>query len=133
MILIFLFSIVYSSVFEFGITPYDNMHVYVKDFWNEVAGNKVSFYFDLESNLEYKKFYIGGGIKTFAGKSLTETRQFLPYKATYRFLAGYNFGNCQIGFRHYCTHPIVPYVTFDSPILFQGAYEELFIRWEIGK
>jgi len=131
--ILLLLSIVYSSAFEFGITPCDVMHVYVRDFWKEVAGNKVSFYFDLETELEYKNFFVGGGVKTFAGKSTRVRREFVPYKITYKFAAGYNFNNFQIGFRHYCIHPVVPYVTFDSPILFQGAYEELYVRWESEK
>ncbi len=128
-----LFSIVYSSAFECGITPYDNMNVYVAEFWQEVTGNKISFYFDLETQLKYKGFFIGGGIKTFAGKPITKIKEFHPYKTTYKFLVGYEYKNFQIGFRHYCIHPVVPYVTFDSPIIFQGAYEELYIRWETEK
>jgi len=126
-----LLAIVYHSAFEIGYVPRDNMQVYVRDFWDEVAGNKVNLYFDLEATIEMNKFYIGGGVKTFAGSSKRDRLDFIPYKATYRFLAGYKFNEkLEIGFRHYCIHPVVPYVTFGSPIIFQGGYEEFYIKFE---
>jgi len=128
MILLIL-NIIYSSSFEFGITPEDKMNVYLPEFWSEAAANKVSFYFNLETKIEIKKFYIGGGIKTFAGKSISDAKEFVPYKATYKFMTGFEFDKFEIGFRHYCIHPVVPYITFDNPAIFHGAYEELYIRF----
>lgn len=125
-----LFAITFDAAFEIGLTPMDKMNVYIPKFWIERTGNKISYYFDLEVELSYKNFFAGGSVTTFAGAPTSETREFVPYKAIYEFFFGYRINKyIEIGGIHECTHHIIPWITFDVPPMWQGAYEKLYIRF----
>ncbi len=53
-----------------------------------------------------------------------------PFWVTYDIALGVRLGIVEIGFRHYCTHPIQPYLTsynLKIPTI-EGSFEELYVR-----
>ena len=60
--ILLLLAITYHPAFEIGITPMDRMHVYLPEFWSEVAGNKVQGYCDMEAMVDLGHVSIGGGM-----------------------------------------------------------------------
>ena len=56
---------------------------------------------------------------------------FNPEQMAYLFGFGWRRDNFEIGFRHYCTHPIIAYMPQydDIDLFWEGSYEEVFIRF----
>ena len=53
-----------------------------------------------------------------------------PFWVTYDIAVGARLGLVEVGFRHYCTHPIQTYTTsygLQTPTI-EGSFEELYIR-----
>lgn len=93
-----------------------------------------SGYVDID--LEFALFqyaFIGGGVKTYIYR-YSNSRYFSPATVEYDFRAGLRFEPLELGFRHYCAHPVVPWVYFReiSP-QWEGGYEELYLRLEVSK
>ncbi len=92
-----------------------------------------SFYVDMEMRATAFGFlFIGGEVKTFMWKTTTGY-DFSPERMLYQFNAGLTWGPAELGFRHYCTHPISPYTAYPGPARYEGAYEELYLRLELGE
>jgi len=72
---------------------------------------------------------VGGGMRNYFWKDRGEIG-FCPYQMTFRFDAGWRNEFLDIGFRHYCMHPVVPWLALtEAPMCeWEGAYEELFVR-----
>ena len=53
-----------------------------------------------------------------------------PYQMTFLFNAGWRNENIEIGFRHYCMHPVVPFLELTGAPTqnWECSYDELFIR-----
>ena len=72
--------------------------------------------------------FIGGAVKTYINP-IEDTYQYFPFEADYLFKAGLRFDNLELGFRHFCLHPVRPYEMYYQP---QGStdasYEEFYIR-----
>lgn len=77
--------------------------------------------------------FIGGGIRTsiwYNGEGYT----FWPNRATYEFRAGARWGPLEIGWRHFCMHPVIPMFEYVHPdAIWEGAYEELYLRVSSGR
>jgi len=56
---------------------------------------------------------------------------FFPYNANYEIGGGLRFGKLELGFRHYCIHPVMPWVgrITDYKQVWEGWYEELYVRF----
>jgi len=114
---------------EVGFLPSCEFLMYKSDLRDERIVKSLSFYVDLETFLEWKYFYIGGGIKTHIWKC-RDNYTFSPDGSFYSLAFGFTFNKIEIGMRHYCIHPIVPYMTYTKPEpQWEGAYEEIFIRF----
>ena len=99
-------------------------------FINEDLYNVSTFLtFSVEA-LIYKHVFIRGYMKVLM-YPLKDTLQFWPTALSSFFTAGVVFNGVEIGWRHICTHPIVPYIGKNPIDLYsdQGA-NELYIRYE---
>ena len=58
--------------------------------------------------------------------------QFDPTTITYGINVGFRFGNFEIGFRHYCFHPVITYIrnSTEETINAEGGYEEIYIKFK---
>ncbi len=72
--------------------------------------------------------FIGGVIKTYINDK-PDDYTFSPFEADYLFKAGLRYKNLEVGFKHFCLHPVRPYEMYYEP---QGStdsgYEEFYIR-----
>ena len=72
--------------------------------------------------------FIGGAVKTYFNDK-SDSYMFSPFEADYLFKAGLRYKNIEIGFKHFCLHPVRPYEMYYQP---QGStdasYEEFYIR-----
>lgn len=111
---------------ELGLLPNYGFVMYEPDA-TVIADN--SLYTDFEASVEVYGFYVGGGMRCYFWKDL-DGYDFSPFQMTYRFDAGWRNDRLNIGFRHYCMHPVVPWSSQMPEKNWEGAYEELFIRFE---
>ena len=90
----------------------------------------VGFYLDMGLEfLLYNHFFIGGGLRTYAFKN--DKINFIPFYCDYSFTAGIRVKWFEVGFRHYCFHPVSAGVGYGSPMLnIDKSYEEIYVRVE---
>lgn len=88
-----------------------------------------SFYVDMEVRAEvFDHLFLGGEVKTLMYK-IGDGYYFMPERMLYQFTAGIFVDNFEIGIRHYCTHPIQPYLwQWNGPARWEGSYEEVYLR-----
>jgi hypothetical protein len=56
---------------------------------------------------------------------------FWPNRGAFTFETGLTFRSLELGFRHYCTHPILPYLEYNpAAVEWEGGYEEIYLRLE---
>lgn len=123
---------------EVGYMPQGDMLMYESPSFITTAG---MFYTSLETRATLGRvIFLGGMAKTFVF-STEGSLSFWPERMLYGFEAGINLGpNLELGFRHFCTHPMFPYVwagrsedpTYANGALWEGAYEEVYMRLEGG-
>ena len=119
--------LVFVFALECGLLPNTGFVMYQPDLESVVGA--VGFYTDLSASVESFGFYVGGGMRNYFWKDRGKIG-FCPYQMTFRFDAGWRNENIEIGFRHYCMHPGVPFLELTgAPVCeWEGAYEELFVR-----
>ena len=118
-------ALLFLFFLEFGFLPSGTMVQYEQPAFVQFEGD---LYTDLGALVSLYGFYIGGGVKTYMWRDKGEL-SFWPHLADYRFLAGFKYGIVEIGFRHYCIHPVVPMLAWTQPAqIWEGAYDEVFIR-----
>ncbi len=92
-----------------------------------------TFYVDMEARATLFGFlFAGGEVKTFMWK-MTDGYQFWPERMLYQFNAGLTWGPAELGWRHYCTHPVTPYLSnWIGEARWEGGYEEVYLRLTVG-
>jgi hypothetical protein len=122
--------LIFLLAFEIGTTPYngwvmqDGVHV------QETPQHYTTFEVEAEA---FEHLFIGGEIRT-RMYGVKDSWTFSPFADEYTFRAGVRFGPVEMGFRHLCTHPVVPYIASSGvDIAYEGAYEELYVRVELRR
>ena len=90
-------------------------------------------YVDFETEVRLFKYgFIGGSTKIYVNK-YNYGYTFSPETAEFDFNLGIRIAPLELGFRHYCMHPIVPWIYYTrvSP-QWEGAYEEIYLRLEVS-
>lgn len=88
----------------------------------------IDFYTYLESEIDFFNIiFLGGGMQSFFAIN-KGTKYFKPFEMNFSFFTGIRFKNFEAGFRHYCIHPIITYMTQPVKINWEGGYEELYIK-----
>ena len=106
-------------------TEYDHVKYY--------ADTRHGYYVELGIDAEWRGLFIGGSaiIDMFKKK---EGIQFWPISLCSEFGLGYRRGIFEAGYRHMCTHPVVPYFGMDRPgILRDQASNQLYVRITVVK
>ena len=113
--------------FEMGALPSYELRSY-EDLDNTVIDN-FSMYTQLEVEaVIFDYFFVSGGIKTSVFPR-GDRLGFVPYESDYIFGAGIRMENIEIGYRHLCIHPTLPYRWFLIPsVTYDGAYDEVYLR-----
>jgi len=112
---------------ELGYSPfYDSRNIFEED--NTRIRIENTYYITLDSEVVVLNYlFIGGAVKTYILGS--DNYNYFPFEADYLFKAGLRFKNLELGFRHFCLHPVRPYEMYYEPQgTTDGAYEEFYIR-----
>src|SRR4030042_1264571 len=114
---------------EPGYMPLDTWRGYVPDS-NLFVGVDLPLYANLGVEIEIAGLvFIGGSVRTEFSMKEFKVGSFSPHLMNYGFGVGIRpVEGIEIGFRHHCLHPIVPYMQ-DSGfhLTYEGAYEEIYI------
>jgi len=96
--------------------------------FDQPAPSPINFYTYLESELSFFNLvFIGGGMKSFFATH-EGTKYFKPFQMNFIFFAGIKYKQFEAGFRHYCIHPIITYMTEPVRVNWEGGYEELYFK-----
>ena len=112
---------------ELGYSPfYDSKNTSEID--NIRIRNESIYYITLDSEvILFNYLFIGGAIKTYMYG--TNDYDYWPFESDYLFKAGLRYKNIEIGFKHFCLHPVRPYEMYYQPQgSTDGSYEEFYIR-----
>ena len=113
---------------ELGVIP--NGHLKVYDF-NRSVEDGVSFYGDLnfEAQMFNNLMFLGMDAKVYMWKT-TEGYTFKPDNIEFLVTVGFRFRNIiEIGFRHYCQHPVKAWNNGNEPTVIEHWYEEIYIKF----
>lgn len=100
--------------------------------YNASENKKLCFYADFNTRIYFLDFlFFGGDMRCNFYKNNIDFIYFVPDMMTFKFSTGLKFSNFEIGFNHYCLHPVIPYFNQQQNIkvLFEGAYEEIYIKF----
>lgn len=118
------------AALELGFLPRGTMLMYQPSVeYRDLAGQ---YYSQLEAEVVVlDHIFAGGEMKVFVFDQERE-ESFAVTQAWYGFRAGLRFPPLEAGWRHACTHPVMPYMPLDpgGPVLWEGAYDELYVRFE---
>ena len=116
-------------VLEAGWLPHGGFAMYQVPAVIDVTG---SFYVDMQAEaVAWKHLYLNGGMKTFMW-SQEGNWTFWPHTELYNVGAGVRLGVFDLGWRHYCVHPVMPYSILYDPVLkAEGSWDEVFLRVEV--
>ena len=116
--------LVFIFALEAGLIPSDHFVMY------EIPTEYVysqSFYLQMDVEAElFDLFFIGGSIRSYVWKS-REGPSFWPFRDGYLFKVGLRKKPFELGFRHYCTHPVIP-SQYPAQMNWEGAHEEIYFR-----
>ena len=117
---------------ELGWLPSGEFAMYELGPFADIFPVRYTAYTDLEAEVElFGHVFAGGGVRTSIWKLDDGGYAFWPFNAVYRFYVGVRAGPLELGFRHFCLHPVVPYFGLAGGLYraaWEGAYEELYVR-----
>lgn len=118
--------IVLAAALELGWMPMGDFVMHEPQGWASTTG---SFYVEMDARVVICDIlFVGGEVKTLMYKT-PDGYSFWPERMVYEFSAGVTFGPAEIGWRHMCTHPIIPYLReWPGLARWEGAYEEVYLR-----
>ena len=117
---------------ELGIVPMNTWLMYEMEPYFQSSPH---YFLELETEAQaFEHLFIGGAVKTRAWKN-AETWTYHPFSAEYELNAGIRIDSLEIGLRHMCTHPVIPYQATVAPreIRYEGSYDEFYIRMQIDR
>ena len=117
--------------FEVGMVPNNGWVMQEFDYHLQEQNQ---YYTEFEFEAEaWDTLFVGGKIKTRMYDS-PDSWTYKPFTDEYTFNAGLRFDFLEIGFRHLCTHPVIPYIrSSGAKINYEGAYDELYFRIEVKR
>ena len=117
---------------EVGILPNNAWLMYENQV---VRPDALQYYTRLHAEIELAEvFFIGGAVTTRMEADQLQPGSFYPYTDEFLFTLGFRWGVMEVGFRHLCTHPIIPYIAVSNPevITYEGSYEEVYVRFKLS-
>ena len=124
--------LLFSFILEIGFSPMYYAEIYGPISHERIADEN-SMYTQLEIELGIAGFiFARGGVKTDVLKIANE-QAFSPYESTYLFEGGVQYEGVEIGYRHLCIHPTMPYRWNYAPsTTIDGYYDEYYIKFSGG-
>lgn len=93
-----------------------------------------SFYLEMQARVTIAHtLFVGGEVTTYM--SPLSLNNWDPTRMLYQFNAGLRVDGIEVGFRHYCTHPVMTYLPWRrlGRQYWEGAWEQIYARVEIGE
>jgi hypothetical protein len=121
MILIFMIQLGIMPINQFQIWDYDRHPAYK---------NQMENYIELDFEFVIRDiFFVGGNINTIFFQD--KINNYVPVEMEYLFKAGFRWQGFEIGFNHFCQHPVITGMSWAN-ILSQneGGYEKIYIQYE---
>ena len=119
--------LVFIFALEAGFVPTNNWVMHETDYYMQEQ-NQYYVEFAIEAEL-FEYAFVGGTVKT---RMYDGAKYFSPFTDEYMFNAGLRFDMLELGFRHFCTHPVIPYIQSNgADINYEGGYEEIYFRIEV--
>lgn len=119
-------------IIELGLNPLKGVVVEYENVTDKYY-TEMSAYVLMDAEIRiFDNFFMGGIIKT---DILLNKKQFTfrPEISSYLFNAGVRFEKIEIGYRHLCVHPTMPYRIYFNPIqTYDAGYDEFYIRISNG-
>jgi len=118
-------------IFELGFMP--TMAGAEYDFIESICRTDTGYHAELGVGAEWRGLFIGGNVDvTMLAKK--QKLQFWPISLLSEFHLGYRRGVFEVGYRHQCIHPVVPYGgTWMPEILKDQARSEAYVRLTLQK
>jgi hypothetical protein len=120
------------AALELGIAPWDQMIMYGPP--DNVFKEGPIYYTELQARImAWNLLFVGGGVQT--QMWWDDKRSFWPFRAAYLFELGLRHKWLEVGFRHYCTHPVMPLQPLwveplGQEARWEGAYEQIYVRFK---
>ena len=113
---------------ELGYAPFYNSQNIAEEY-NVRLRDAAIYYVTLNTELIlFEHMFIVGAVKTYVQDQPDELSYF-PFEVDYFFKIGLRYKNIELGFKHFCLHPVRPYEMYYRPQgSTDGAYEEFYIR-----
>lgn len=110
---------------EIGVIP--NGHIKMYESYRDVH-TEVSYYgdFNFEARLA-KTFFVGVKAKIFLWK-VKDGITFNPDAINFTFYTGLKLKNIELGFRHFCDHPIKAWEKFHRSTIFERSYQKIYLK-----
>ena len=117
-----------------GLMPLNDFAMWQVDavYAEYISQPKISYYADYQGEISTPKdvFFIGGWIKCVFQPS-AKSKNMVPLREAYNFHAGIRYDRFEIGFKHFCMHPLALHINNKgSDYAIYGAYEEIYIKIE---
>lgn len=119
----------FRMVAEFGLIPGGQLAQYNT---NQDVYPKMSFYGDFyfETQLVNNIIFLGIDTKVYIWKT-KEGYTFRPDYIHFMFTAGLRYKFAEIGFRHYCEHPIIAWINNNyGSSNWERWYQEIYVKLE---
>jgi hypothetical protein len=118
-----LFVLVFSI--EFGML--DGSEVLHSGYFETRPGSN---YVAVDAELRYGALFVGGGIENqqYFSSVTPMSPAFTPFRAIYSASAGARYRGIEVGWRHFCDHPVRSLGSPDTPI--QKAESRIYIKYE---
>jgi hypothetical protein len=88
------------------------------------------FYTEMEVEIRMKGLFVATSVRT--DFRILEWHTFWPLGLVWGFNVGWRWNNLEVGFDHACYHSPMLYPVVTEPrLLFEGAYDQLYIRYSI--
>lgn len=117
---------------ELGYVPMQVTEEY--DYLADILDVRSAYYAELGVEAEWRGVFVSGAVDVgvFKDKEPSEM-DFWPFYLKSDFGLGYRRKGFEIGYRHMCNHPIVPYFFAWPPVVFRdSASDEFYLRLEIS-
>ena len=117
--------LVLAFVLEAGLMP-------VAEIWNVEppanAREDRGRYTLLDAEVEVAQYlFVGGHVTTYMWAQDDSWTQ-SPLRADYGFRAGVRFRGLELGWKHFCSHPVAPNWNLIRELPYEASYDQIYIR-----
>jgi hypothetical protein len=120
--------IILTFALKIAFVPFQNDYLYDIDSRYERCTTENYFYVDSSAKIDlFDLFFITGQINIPMLKT-TDMYTFSPFNVGSRFSAGLHYSYFEIGFIHYCIHPVIPFHFMNFSIQYEGNHSEFYLQ-----